>query len=46
MAMANAELVNGAVPISTDLVNQRVCTDALTIAGLRHEAYLPFALAG
>ena len=40
MAMANAELVNGAVPISTDCVHffQRVCTDALTIAGLRHEA--------
>ena len=40
MAMANAELVNGAVPISTDFVDfQRVCTDALTIiiAGLRHE---------
>ena len=42
MAMANAELVYGAVPISTDLIIlyifQRVCTDALTIAGLRHEA--------
>ena len=39
MAMANAELVNSAVPISHILyIFQRVCTDALTIAGLRHEA--------
>ena len=37
--MANAELVNGAVTISTDCyIFHRVCTAALTIAGLRHEA--------
>ena len=39
MAMANAELVNGAVRISTDFVHfSTSCTDALTTAGLIHEA--------
>ena len=39
--MANAELVTGAVPISTYCmlyIFKRVYTDALTIAGLRRES--------
>ena len=40
MTVTNVELVNGVVPMSTDLqICQRVCTDDLTIAGLRHESY-------
>ena len=39
MAIANAELVTGAVPISTDFVHfSTSCTDAVTIAGLRNKA--------
>ena len=45
MTVTNVELVNGVIQMSTYFVDfQRVCTDDLKIAGLRHETCpLPFA---